>query len=373
MDFTLDETQEDLRRLARSIFDERATLPRLREVEESDEGIDRDLWAELAKADLLGVALPEEVGGSGHGIMELCVLLEEAGRRVAPIPLMSTIGLGALPIARFGSTDQKKKHLVPVIEGTALLTAALEEPSNRDPLRPSTTATKDGSSWRLDGQKVAVPHAPLADRVVVTARTGENASGLFLLDPQGQGVESTPSRSTHRELQGHITLDGAVVSEDDVIGDPSSGHEELEFLHRHAVACMCATGVGVLEEAVKITAAYISERHQFGKPIATFQGATLLAADAYIDTEATRITTWSAIWLLSQGRPCDEELAIAKFWLADGGQRAVHNCQHLHGGMGVDTDYPVHRYFIWAKQLELMLGGATPQLIKIGSSIVGSD
>jgi alkylation response protein AidB-like acyl-CoA dehydrogenase len=136
---------------------------------------------------------------------------------------------------------------------------------------------------------------------------------------------------------------------------------------------MCATGVGVLEEAVRITAAYISERQQFGKPIATFQGATLLAADAYIDTEATRITTWSAIWLLSQGRPCDEELAIAKFWLADGGQRAVHNCQHLHGGMGVDTDYPIHRYFIWAKQLELALGAATPQLLKIGSAIAGHD
>ncbi len=135
MDFTLDETQEDLRRLARSIFDERVTLPRLREVEESDEGIDRDLWAELAKADLLGVALPEEVGGSGHGIMELCVLMEEVGRRVAPIPLMSTIGLGALPIARFGTTEQKKKHLVPVVEGASFLTAALEEPSNSDALR----------------------------------------------------------------------------------------------------------------------------------------------------------------------------------------------------------------------------------------------
>jgi alkylation response protein AidB-like acyl-CoA dehydrogenase len=295
------------------------------------------------------------------------------GRRVAPVPLVSTIGLGALPIAKFGTADQRKKLLVPVLEGSSLLTAALEEPSNSNPLRPSTVAIRDGSSWRLDGLKVAVPHAPLTDRIVITATTGENATGLFLLDPQGSGVDVESARSTHRELQGHITLDGAVVSEDDVLGDPTTGNEELEFLYRHALACMCATGVGVLEEAVRITAAYISERQQFGKPIATFQGATLKAADAYIDTEATRITTWSAIWLLSQGRPCDEELAIAKFWLADGGQRAVHNCQHLHGGMGVDTDYPIHRYFIWAKELELALGAATPQLVRIGSGIAGSS
>src|SRR5919106_791057 len=146
MDFTLDETQEDLRRLARSIFDERVTLPRLREVEESEEGIDRDLWAELAKADLLGVALPEEVGGSGHGIMELCVLLEEVGRRVAPIPLYSTIGLGALTIASW-----------------------------------------DGESWRLDGTKVAVPHGTLADRILVSARTSARATALFALDPAAPG------------------------------------------------------------------------------------------------------------------------------------------------------------------------------------------
>jgi alkylation response protein AidB-like acyl-CoA dehydrogenase len=127
----------------------------------------------------------------------------------------------------------------------------------------------------------------------------------------------------------------------------------------------------VFDEAVRITADYISEREQFDRPIATFQGATIKAADAFIDTQAVRTTTWSAIWRLSEGRPCDDELAIAKYWVADGGQRIVHNCQHLHGGIGVDTDYPIHRYFLWAKELELTLGGATPQLLKIGASIAG--
>lgn len=369
MDFTFDETQEDLRSLARSILDQRATHDRLREAEESEQGIDRELWADFAKADLLGVALPEDVGGSGHGVMELCVLLQEVGRRVAPIPLMSTIGLGALPIAAFGTAEQRKSLLVPVLEGTTFLTAALQESARHDPLDVQTTATRDGSQWRLDGLKVAVPHATLADRIIITARTGEDSTGLFLLDPAATGVVFEPMRSTHREPQAHIELDGAIVAEQDVLGDPEDGHDGVRFLHRHALACMCATAVGVFEEAIRITAGYISTREQFGKPLATFQGATLRAADAFIDTEAVHVTTWSAIWQLAEGRVADDALAIAKFWIADGGQRVVHACQHLHGGMGVDTDYPIHRYFLWAKELELALGGATPQLLRIGASL----
>ena len=364
MDFSLSETQSDLQGLVRDIL---APVDRKRvgAAEASDEGIDRDLWGELARADLLGVPLPEDVGGSGHGIAELCVLLEEVGRRVAPVPLFSTIVLGALPVAKFGSADLRKRLLVPVLEGTSLLTAALQEPVRHDALEPSTTARKDGSTWRLDGVKVAVPHAPLAERILVSAVTESGDPALFALDPSSSGVSIEATRSTHRELQGNITLDGAAVDADDALLDPDA----LLFAYRHAIAGMCAMAVGVLDEAIRITASYISEREQFGRPIATFQGATLKAADAYIDAEAVRATTWSAIWRLSEGLPCDEELAIAKYWVAYGGQNAVHNCQHLHGGMGVDTDYPIHRYFLWAKQLELAMGGTIPQLLKIGASI----
>jgi 3-oxocholest-4-en-26-oyl-CoA dehydrogenase beta subunit len=369
VDFTFDETQSDLQGLARSIL-EKATPARVGEVELSDEGIDRDLWKEFAASDLLGVALPAEDGGSGHGIMELGVLLEEVGRRVAPIPLLSTVALGAMPIAAFGSEDQRKRYLPGVLDGSSLLTAALQEGARHDPMQPSTTATRDGASWRLDGVKVAVPHATLVDRIVVSASvedSGDDGTKLFLLDPRASGVVVEPTRATNREPQGNVVLDGAVVGADDVLDDPSA----LLFLHRHAVAGMCAIAVGVLDEAVRITASYISERQQFGKPIATFQGATLKAADAYIDTEAVRATAWSAIWRLATGRECDEELAIAKYWVAEGGQNAVHACQHLHGGMGVDTDYPIHRYFLWSKELELTFGGATPQLLKIGAHIAG--
>ena len=365
MDFGFDEVQDDVRVLSRTVFDEMATPVRVGEVERTDDGIDREIWAELARSELLGVSLPEEVGGSGHGIMELCVLLEEVGRRVVPVPLLSTVALGAFPIAKFGTTEQRKRFLVPVVEGTSLLTAAMQESARHDPLAPATTATKDSSCWRLDGVKVSVPHAPLVDRILVSARITDDATALFLLDPSSPGVVIERTRSTNREVQGNVLLEGAVVDDEDVLGDP----EALRYLYRHAIAGMCAMTVGVLDEAIRITAGYISERQQFGRPIATFQGATLKAADAYIDAEALRATTWSSIWRLASGLPCDDELAIAKYWVAYGGQNALHNCQHLHGGMGVDTDYPIHRYFLWAKELELTLGGTSAQLLRIGASI----
>lgn len=369
MDFAFDEVQEELRALAARIVGTEATTDRLRELEAGTDRVDRKLWAELAHANLLAISLPERWGGSGYGIMETCVLLEEIGRNVAPVPVLATVVMGAIPIARFGTEEQQAALLPAVGEGRLFLTAALEEPANHSVLTPSTTATRDGDGWRLEGEKVAVPWALLADRIIVSATTGPGTTGLFLVAPEASGLTVERSEATHREPQGTITLDGATVSAADAIGDPTAGNDELEFLHQHAIAGLCATAVGVFDRAIRITAGYISERQQFGKPIATFQGATLKAADAYIDTQAIAVTAWSAIWRLAEGRPAGDELAIAKFWVADGGQRIAHACQHLHGGMGVDIDYPIHRYFLWAKDLELALGGATDQLLRLGESL----
>jgi alkylation response protein AidB-like acyl-CoA dehydrogenase len=378
MDFTFDEVQEDLRGLAGKIIGEQVTTERLKELEAGTERIDRKLWGELAKANLLGIGLPEEDGGSGYGIMELGILLEEVGRNVAPVPALATLVLGALPIARFGTPDHRKLLLPGVIDGTSFLTAAMDEPANHDPLRPTTTARREGSTWRLDGEKVGVPWALLAERILVTASTepgperpserGQRGVGVFLVAPDGPGVTLEATESTNREPQGILTLDGAIVDEADVLGDPTTT-EVAAFIYRHALAGICATAIGLFDKAVRITAGYISEREQFGKPLATFQGATLRAADAYIDTRAINVVAWSAIWRLATGRDADDALAIAKFWVADGGQRVAHACQHLHGGLGVDIDYPIHRYFLWAKELELALGGATPQLLRLGASL----
>ncbi len=371
MDFSFNEVQEDLRGLARQILGDQVTLERLKELEAGKDRIDRRVWAEFAKAELLGVALPTEEGGSGYGIMELCIILTEVGRHVALLPLLPTV-VAAMAIAQFGDTTQRNRYLPGVVDGSLILSLALQEQTCSAPDEPAVTARREEAGWVLDGEKVAVPWAPLADALLVPASTPDGGVVMFVIDPHGPGVAVERGESTHRHPQGLLRLEGAIVGPDAQLGDAAAGRAITEWVYERAVAGLCATAVGVFDRALRITADYISEREQFEKPIAAFQGATLRAADAYIDTQAASVATWSAVWRLSEDRPATDELAIAKFWVADGGQRIVHACQHLHGGMGVDIDYPIHRYFLWAKELELSLGGATDQLLRLGRALAGA-
>src|SRR5262245_2827004 len=365
MDFALTEEQQATRDLAHQILTDRETHEHLKEVEAGGEGFDRDTWAELAKAGLLGIALPEDVGGSGLGFVALCRLLEEVGRTVAPVPVLPTVVLGALPIAHFGSDEQRQRWLAGVAAGDTVLTAALVE-LGTDPLHPTTSATPDGPGFRLDGVKVCVPAGVSADLVLVPASSTDGSIGIFVVDPQANGVTVERQDTTSGIPQARIELDGVAVTDADTLLYGASGGEELEWIIERATAALCALATGVCEQALKMTAEYTKTREQFDRPIATFQAVGQRAADAYIDTEAIRLTALQAAWRLEEGLPATAEVAVAKFWAADGGQRVVHAAQHLHGGIGVDRDYPLHRYFLWAKELELTLGGATPQLLKLG-------
>jgi hypothetical protein len=366
MDFALNDEQEAVRDLAKQILEGHVTQERLKEIEAGAQHVDRRLWAELARANLLGIGVPEDAGGSGLGFVELFLLLEQVGRTVAPVPVLPTLVMGALPIAEHGTPEQRQRYLPPVVAGDLVLTAALAEVGT-EPTRPMTTARRDGAVWRLDGVKVCVPAAHVAGRVLTPARTGEGTVGLFLVDPAGDGVNADDQQTTSGQPEQRLELAGAPVPAEDVLGDPARGGPVLDWLIERATVAHCAVAVGVCEEALRLTAEYTRTREQFGRPIASFQAVGQRAADAYIDTEAVRLTAVHAAWRLASGLPAAEEVAVAKFWAADGGQRVVHAAQHLHGGIGVDRDYALHRYFLWAKQLELTLGGATAQLRHLGS------
>ena len=364
MDFTFSEEQDAVRGLATQVFEGHATPERVKEVERSEERVDRELWRALADAGLLAIAVPEEHGGSGLGLAELCLLLEQQGRRVAPVPLWPTLVLGAPAISEFGSPEQQKAWLPGVATGEVVLTAALAEPGANDPLRPQVTATADGGSWRLDGDKPSVPAGHVADRVLVPASTGDGELGVFLVDPAGTGVERTVAATTDRSKVAHLAFAGAPAEQ-----LPADGRRATAWMLDRALVGLCATQVGVAEGALRMAADYTSERQQFGRPLSTFQGVALKAADAYIDTEAMRVTLWQAAWRLTAGLDATNEVMVAKWWASEGGQRVVHITQHLHGGMGADVDYPVHRYFLWGKQIEDTLGGASAQLARLGRAL----
>ncbi|HYF44947.1 MAG TPA: acyl-CoA dehydrogenase family protein [Acidimicrobiales bacterium] len=356
MDFSFSEEQEAVRDLARQIFEGRSTPERVRQVEGGADRFDRELWAELAKANLLGISLPEGVGGSGLGLIESLLVLEEAGRRVAPVPLWPTLFLGAFPVAEFGSDEQRSTRLPGVVEGEIVLTGAYEEFGANDPLRSSVTADDD----RLTGEKPAVPAAHVAERVLVPAET-DGVLSVFVVDPRGEGVTLDLDEATNRQIHAEMTFAGA--SGERLGGD---GAALVQWTLERAALGLCALQVGVCESALHATAEYTSHREQFGRPLSTNQGVALRAADAYIDIEAMRATLWAAAWRLTEGLPAAAEVAAAKWWASEGGHRVVHSTQHLHGGIGADIEYPLHRTFLWAKQLAHTLGGPSQQLARLG-------
>jgi alkylation response protein AidB-like acyl-CoA dehydrogenase len=369
MDFSLTEEQEAVRDLARQILSEGASHDRLLALSKSGEWFDMELWKTVCAANLPGVALPESCGGSGLGPVELALVLEQLGRHVAPIPLFETSVLGAAPIASFGSDAQRARWLLPVVDEAAVLSAALVEDGSSAPEAPRTTARRDGDGWRLDGEKVCVPAGLLASALLVPAATDDGV-GVFVVDPDASGVELERQVVTRGEPQARLRLDGARVTDAELLGDPAQGASIVSWLVQRASLALAAIQVGVAEGALTDTARYVAERKQFGRPIATFQAVALRAADAWIDVECLRATVLQAAWRLSAGRPAEAEIAAAKWWAATAGMRVVHTAQHLHGGIGSDMEYPIHRYFLWAKQNELLFGGASQQLASLGAHLV---
>ena len=368
MDFSFNEEQQDLQGLAKQILENEVTNERLKECEAGDANFDRDLWAKIADAGLLGIAIPEAHGGGGYGFLEVALVLEQVGRTVAPVPYYEALVLGALPIAQFGSDALQGTLLPGIASGEQIVTAALFDGST-DPLTPTTTATRAGDGWKLNGVKDCVPAGPLADRVLVPAITDDAKVIIAVVDPTAAGVTREKQQTTDNHAEARLTLADATVADADVLVGPDGGAEALQWIVERASAALSVIAIGICEEAVRMTAEYTKTREQFDRPIATFQAVGQRAADAYIDTEGIRLTAWQAAWRLSEGLEASTEVAVAKFWAADGGQRVVHAAQHLHGGMGVDRDYPLHRYFLWAKKIELTLGGATQQLLKIGRTL----
>jgi 3-oxocholest-4-en-26-oyl-CoA dehydrogenase beta subunit len=368
MDFSFTDDQEALASLARQILTDRVTHDSLTSLEAGEgERYDPALWKELAAADLLGVALPESEGGLGRGLVDQCLVLREVGRTLAPVPVAASMVMGALPIARFGTAEQRARWVRPAAEGRLVLTAALAEPHHRSPLSPATTAERVDGGWRLSGVKTAVPAGTLAELVLVPA-LAEGRPAVFLVEPGAAGVTVEAQLTTNFETTGRLTLDGVVVGEDALLGGGGDA-DVLTWLVHHATVALCAHQLGVVERSVELIADYTKNRVQFERPIATFQAVGHRAADSYIDAEAIRLTLWQAAWSLEAGLPSDLEVATAKLWAAEGGHRVAHALVHLHGGMGVAREFPAHRYFVHAKQIELMLGGATEQALRIGAAL----
>ncbi|QWF20120.1 acyl-CoA/acyl-ACP dehydrogenase [Nocardioides sp. LMS-CY] len=368
MDFQFTPEQDDAAELAANILSDRATNERLKAVEAAGDRFDRELWAALGEAGLLGLALPDEYDGAGLGLVELCRVLVEVGRTVAPVPLAAH-GPASRLIAEHGSDAQRAAWLSRAASGAIVVTAALAEERSWAPERPTTVATPQDTAdggFLLTGSKAVVPAGPYADLVLVPAETPAGV-GVFLVEPGDAGVTVVAQTSSDRDAVARLDLDGVVLGADRLLGaaDGSVAHR----LRRLMVLGAAAEQLGITEGALRLTAAYAKTREQFGRPIGTFQAVSQRLADGYIDVLGQRLTLWQAAWRLDEGMPADTEVAIAKLWAADAGHRLAHTAVHVHGGVGIDLDGETHRYFTGAKRFEFLHGGATEQALAIGRTL----
>jgi 3-oxocholest-4-en-26-oyl-CoA dehydrogenase beta subunit len=349
MDFGLTEEQAELAGLTRKILAGRDAP-----------------WGDLAAAGVLAAGLPAALGGAGLGLLEQCSVLIELGRAASDVPYLASIVLGAGAVGAFGTAAQRERWAAAAGRGSVVLTAALAEPDGDDPRRPSARAERAGGRWVLSGVKTAVDAAPEADLFLVPCATPDGVR-VFLVAPSDAGVRVEPQRLTDFSTAGRVVLEGCSLDDDRVLAGHGHGAEVAHWLVARATVGLCAVQSGVIERALELTAEYAKSRVAFGRPIGSFQAVTQRLADAYVDVEAVRLTMWQAAWLLSAGEPgCDVAVATAKFWAAEAGHRVAHTAVHVHGGIGIDVTYPVHRFFVAAKQHEFALGGATAQLLRIG-------
>jgi 3-oxocholest-4-en-26-oyl-CoA dehydrogenase beta subunit len=328
MDFTLDDEQQAISDLADRILGERSAA---------------DAWAALVEADLVGLALPDSAGGSDRGILEAALVARQVGRHVALVPYWTHVA-ASLALARWAADR------LPPSGGSEHLAAALW--GNVEAMRSG-----NGTSWRLDGVATPVPWARGARALVVVT-----PSGLFVVDAGTAGVGLVDEVAMTREPTCTVQFDGAEAQ--------ALGPDEARgWLIQRSKVLLGSTMLGVCEEALALTSRHVSEREQFGSPIGTFQAVAHRCADAYIDSEAVRLTVFQAAWQLDAGWDATDALAVATFWACEAGHRVLHAAQHLHGGIGMDTDYPLHHYFRWATTLEALLGGPHEALSTLGTSL----
>jgi hypothetical protein len=344
VDFTLDETQRAVAELAAGVLGGDADDARARSALAGDAGYDEASWKAMAQAGLLSLAVPEPLGGDGFGALEVGIVLAEVGRQVLPLPALATLALGLLPITAYGSAEQQRDLLAEVGDGR-VLTAALRD-------APDAAVHLDGG--RLRGARVGVPYAAVAHRVLVPT-----PRGTAVLDPHGPGVALIRTPSSTGAPEYTLVCDGARAE--------STFEATAADLDRFAVLGAAAVCDGVLAGALRLTADHLRRREQFGRPLAAFQAVAQQVADVYIAARTVHLAAVSAAWRLGRGLDADDDLAVAAYWLAAEVPKALQTCHHLHGGLGVDITYPLHRYYSQGKDLARFVGGAADRLDRLGS------
>lgn len=338
--------------LATDVMAGRCSNDQLATVETSETRIDETLWSLLTDAGMVGIAVPEAYGGAGLGLTELCLLAEVTGRLVAPVPLLET-GLAALAVAR-SDVAQVAERWLPAVAAGAVLAVAVDLTDGF----PSVHA--DGAA--LTGTVRQVPFGHVAEALVLAALDSDGTPALWLVETAGLARRQVVQ--TDHSIAVDLVLSGAPAVR-------LGGESAVGWLADRLRLGLAAQLLGLADEGIREAAAYLSGREQFGRPLATFQATSQQLGDAYCDVQAMRATLWQAVWTVEHAREsAARSTGVATWWATDGSQRVQHTVQHLHGGMGADTTYPVHRRLLRTMTAVARLGGSSRQLVALGREVL---
>ncbi len=347
MNFDFSEEEQAISDLTRQIFEDKVTHEHLRTLENSANYFDKDLWGSLAETGIVGASIHEEYGGAGLSFLSITALLELVGEFAARVPAMETIITGALPIQEFGTETQRNQLLPKIAAGEILVTSALINTSEISIQDKKLSGSYDFISFGLEADVLLVP----------------SEDSVYVVMADATGLTKSAQVTTTGHPQASITLENVEAEQ---LGEIST-EEFLTWVRLRIDSAICSIMAGACEASLNLASDYTKIRQQFDRAIATFQAVSQRAGDAYIDTEAVRLTSRQAAWRISANKTAEREVAIARWWASEAGFRVVHAATHLHGGVGVDRDYPLHRFFLMMRQLELTLGNSEEQLEKIGN------
>ena len=364
MDLSFSEEQEMLWKSARDFLANKCPKTMVREMEEDEKGYVPQLWKEMADLGWIGLPFPEKYGGGGFSFLDLVVLLEEMGRACLPGPFLSTVVLGGLPIAEWGTEEQKKDILAKVCEGKAILTLALTEPSARyDAASIQVKATPEGDNYVISGTKLFVHDAHIADSIIVVARTADKANPeegitLFIVDSKSPGISTFVLRTIAGDKQCELTMDKVKVPKANILGKVDQGWGMVKNIIEWAALAKSAEIMGGAQQVLEMTIQYAKERVQFDRPIGSFQIIQHYLADMSIDVDSSRVSLHKAAWMLSEGIPCTKEISVIKGWISEAYRRVTAQAHQIHGAIGFTKDHDLELYFRRAKAGELFFGDA---------------
>jgi len=366
MDFSYSEEHNDLKNLSSEILTDFSEMERLKKLEAEGPYFDKELWQKLVESGIHCASLPTTLGGMGMDYNAATLVAEVIGRTVVSIPYIPCIVSTALPLLSELSDSEVLSLLQKITSGESIASAALLEPGNENVTRPLSSALEQNGTWVVTGSKHCVPYAGDASTVMVNATMEDSTLWLGLVNTKQEGVELIAQQCTAGEPQFHINFNKAKAH---CIAQGDKAKALIEKSQAMTTVAYCAMAVGAADKMTRISGEYTSERKQFGVAIATFQAVAHRLADCYIDTECLKIITAKAASDINNGEYLADSVSMAKIWCSDVLHRISHAAQHVHGGTGIDRDYHLFRYCLWAKQLELSFGHAKIHLAKLADSI----